>query len=258
MREQLKISAIQTHLYWENRTQNLQHFTQLISTIQNADIIVLPETFTTGFSMNNSLAESDRVTLDWMKNMAAQKNAAIAGSFFVNENGKNYNRLHFVEPNGNVTIYNKKHLFCLTNEQEVFSSGNEQVIVNYKGWNISLLVCYDLRFPVWLRRTHKNDYDLLLLVANWPERRSYAWNQLLVARAIENQSYLVGVNRVGNDGTGVLYGGESVVLDAMGQPIIKGEPFKEEIIECTLDYTILQSIRKNLPFYEDGDDFEWE
>ncbi len=256
MKVQLKISAIQTNLHWENRAGNFEHFTRLISNIKDSDIILLPETFTTGFSMNNGLAESDGLTVEWMKKMAVQKNSAIAGSFFVNDHGENYNRLHFVEPDGKITIYNKKHLFCLTNEQDVFSEGREQVIVNYKGWNISLLVCYDLRFPVWIRRTPKNDYDLILLVANWPERRSYAWNQLLIARAIENQCYVVGVNRIGNDGTGVLYGGESVILDPMGQPIQQATSFKEMIIEGSIDYSKLQSIRKNLPFYEDRDGFE--
>src|SRR5687768_5830488 len=145
MKDQLNISMVQTNLHWEDRSKNIHHISHLIDLVDGADIIVLPETFTSGFSMSKQVAESDSVTLDWMKKMAATKKCAIAGSYFVNDKGKCYNRLHFVEPNGKVTIYNKKHLFRLTNEQDVFSSGNEQVVVEYLGCKISLLFCYDLR-----------------------------------------------------------------------------------------------------------------
>jgi omega-amidase len=256
MQEELHISIIQTDLHWEDREQNIEHLTNSLAKLSGkTDIIVLPETFTTGFSMNPGIAESGNETLEWMKKMAAEKNAALAGSFFVNDHGKCYNRLHFVEPNGKTTIYNKKHLFRLTNEQDIFSAGEQQMIVEYKGWKISLLVCYDLRFPVWMRRSEKNDYDLLLLVANWPERRSFAWNHLLIARAIENQSYVVASNRVGTDGTGTLYAGESCIIDPMGQYAGKGAPFYVEVIESTVRYSKLTSIRKALPFFEDRDVF---
>lgn len=256
MKHELNIATIQTDLYWEDKAKNIQHFTNLLAqSTKIVDIILLPETFTTGFSMNADLAESSGETVLWMKEMAQYTNAALAGSFFVNENGTCYNRLHFVEPNGKVTIYNKKHLFCLTNENEVFSPGNEQVVVEYKGWKISLMVCYDLRFPVWMRRSPTNEYDLILLVANWPERRSYAWSQLLIARAIENQTYVAAVNRIGKDGNGVLHSGESCILDPMGKHKAVGCPFKEEWIQTSLSLSELQAIRKALPFYGDRDSF---
>jgi omega-amidase len=256
MKEKLNITIVQTDLVWEDRTKNLEHISRLIASIQNSDIIVLPETFTSGFSMSKNAAETDPTALDWMKKMAATKKCAVAGSYFVNENGKCYNRFHFVEADGKVTIYNKKNLFRLTSEQEVFTPGNDQVVVEYHGWKISLLVCYDLRFPVWMRRTTSNEYDLILLVANWPERRSHAWNQLLIARAIENQSYVIGTNRVGKDGTGILYGGDSLGVDPMGKVIGKGNPFTEEVVQVQIEHNKLQSIRKALPLYDDRDNFK--
>ena len=256
MKEQLQIAIVQTHLYWEDRKQNLENLSALITGIQGQpDIILLPETFTTGFSMNKNISETGTETVDWMKRMAAQTQSAVAGSFFINEKGKCYNRFHFVQPDGQVTIYNKKHLFRLTNEQEVFSPGNEQVVVAYKGWKITCMVCYDLRFPVWMRRTPAHDYDMILLCANWLERRSFAWNHLLIARAIENQAYVVASNRVGKDGTNTLYAGESVVLDPMGHAVAKGLPFADSMVYATVDYSRLQSIRKSLPFYNDRDEF---
>lgn len=250
---------IQTQLYWEDREKNWVHLTNIIAQVKkDVDIILLPETFTTGFSMNASAAESGDETLQWMKKMAASANAAIAGSFFVQDGGKSYNRFHFVEPDGNTTIYNKRHLFTLTNENQVFSEGNEQVIVTFKGWKISLLVCYDLRFPVWIRRSTTNDYDMILLVANWPERRSYAWNQLLIARAIENQTYVVAVNRIGKDGNGILHSGESALIDPLGKHLAMGCPFEDELVNGSVDIAHLEAIRKSLPFYEDRDKFNWE
>lgn len=259
MQDQLYICLVQTSLHWENREANINHFTQLFSQVKKGtDLVVLPETFTTGFSMKKKQAEEDGFTLDWMKKNAAHYGFSIAGSFFVNENGKCYNRLHFVEPDGKVTIYNKKHLFRLTNEQEVFTAGDKQVVFSYKGWNISLQVCYDLRFPVWMRRTPKHDYDLLLLVANWPERRAHAWSTLLNARAVENQSYVIGLNRVGKDGSDFLYAGDSAVIDPMGKYMAQGKPFAEELVYAEISLSALKSVRKNLPFYEDRDGFEWE
>ncbi len=256
MKETLRISLIQTDLFWEDRDQNIQHLTNKIAQLdKNTDIIVLPETFTTGFSMKKEMAETGSSTVNWMKEMARSANAAIAGSLFVNEDGKCYNRLHFITPEGEVTIYNKKHLFSLTHENTFFTAGDRQVVVDYKGWKISLMVCFDLRFPVWMRRSEKHNYDMILVVANWPERRSYAWNQLLIARAIENQAYVVAVNRIGTDGTGILYGGESGVIDPMGQHIAKGNPFADQYVQATIEYSRVQSIRKALPFFNDGDRF---
>ncbi len=257
MKEDLNMCLVQTHLYWEDRINNIEHFTNIIAQVRKGtDIVVLPETFTTGFSMKKEIAESGTETVEWMKAMSAKHGVTLAGSFFVNEEGKCYNRLHFVEPDGEITIYNKKHLFRLTNEQEVFSAGEEQVIVDFKGWKISLMVCYDLRFPVWMRRSNVHDYDMLLLVANWPERRSHAWKSLLTARAIENQCYMVAVNRIGKDGNNFLYGGDSAVIDPMGLHIATGKPFTDELIYSTIHYPKLGSIRKALPFYEDRDEFK--
>lgn len=259
MKEKLNISLVQTDLFWEDPAKNILHFTNIISQIKKeTDIIILPETFTTGFSMKKELAESGDNTINWMKKMADNKQAAIAGSFFVNDGGKCYNRLHFVEPGGKVTIYNKKHLFTLTKEDEIFTAGDKHVIVEYTGWKISLMVCYDLRFPVWMRRSEKHDYDMILLVANWPEKRSFAWNQLLIARAIENQAYIVAVNRIGKDGGGVLHSGDSVVIDPMGQYLVRGTPFADEIVHAKIEYSKLYSNRKTLPFYNDRDEYNFE
>jgi omega-amidase len=256
MKEQLHICLVQTHLHWEDKEKNIEHFTNILAQIEpGTDIVVLPETFTTGFSMKKEVAEKETTSVDWMKKMAAQYNLTLVGSLFTEEEGLCYNRLYFVEPTGKTSFYNKKHLFRLTNEQEIFAPGNTQVVVDYHGWKISLMVCYDLRFPVWMRRSQVHEYDLLLLVANWPEKRSHAWNSLLVARSIENQSYVAAVNRVGNDGNGFLYAGDSAVLDPMGKTMAKGKPFMEQRVYATLDYTALQKVRTTLPFYEDRDGF---
>lgn len=263
MQEELHISIIQTELFWEDPTKNREHFTKLISGIQNSpDIIVLPETFTTGFSMKKEVAEpiqsnGGNETIEWLKKMAEQKQSAIAGSCFVNEDGQCYNRLYFVEPNGKITFYNKRHLFCLTKEDEFFTAGDQQVVVDYKGWKISLMVCYDLRFPVWMRRTLKHDYDVILLVSNWPEKRSFAWKSLLVARAIENQSYVIGSNRIGKDGTEIPYSGDSAMIDPMGEYIVAAEAGKDLILNGKVQFSKLEAIRKALPFYLDADKFSW-
>lgn len=257
MQDLLNISIVQTELFWEDADKNKAHFGLLIEDIEKGvDIIVLPETFTTGFSMKGEMAEAGSDTVDWMKKIASEKQAAIVGSFFVNEGGKCYNRLHFVEPNGKVSIYNKKHLFCLTNEQETFTAGNKQVVVEYKGWKISLMVCYDLRFPVWMRRTEAHQFDLLLLVANWPERRNLAWKSLLIARAIENQSYVIGANRVGKDGTDMTHSGDSAIIDPMGEYLAVGEASRDMIVHGAIQFSKLDSVRKALPFYKDADRFE--
>lgn len=257
MKEELNICLVQTRLYWEDRVKNIEHFTNILAQVKiGTDIVILPETFTTGFSMKKEIAEPGEKTVEWMKGMAAKYQVTIAGSFFVNEDGKCYNRMHFVEPDGKFSIYNKKHLFRLTNEQEVVSAGNEQVIVDYKGWKISLMVCYDLRFPVWMRRSNTHDYDMLLVVANWPEKRSHAWRSLLTARAIENQCYVAAVNRIGKDGNDFLYVGDSALINPMGLHVASGKPFTDELIYSTMQYSKLISIRNALPFYEDRDEFK--
>lgn len=255
MNHRLQISLIQTSLLWEDVTGNLSMLGDKINRAENADIILLPESFTTGFSMKRGVAHEPEMVVDWMKEMAVKKNAAIGGSIFAKDGNQAFNRFYFVTPEGEVHFYNKKHLFSLTREHEVFNAGNSQCIVTYKGWNISLMVCFDLRFPVWMRRTETHNYDLLLLVANWPERRSYAWNQLLISRAIENQSYVAAVNRVGMDANEVWHAGDSLIIDPMGKILSKGRSFTDSIIKSEIQLETVTKVRNALPFYNDGDSF---
>lgn len=259
MSTDLKVAIIQTELFWNNPVQNRLHFEGLISSILNVDLIVLPETFITGFVMDSKIAEKENGdTIEWMKSIAKQKNAAIAGSYFLEKNNHKYNCLRFVEPNGIVTDYEKKHLFSLTNEKDHFSAGENQVIVNYKNWKIALQICYDLRFPTWIRRTESYNYDIVLFVANWPEKRNYAWHQLLIARAIENQSYVVACNRIGNDGNGISHIGNSMCIDPMGEIISSAELNEEKIVHTTLSKEHLNNIRTQFPFWNDRDTFDFK
>lgn len=254
----LHIAGIQTQLFWENVDANLNHFRQKISELENHfQLIVLPETFTTGFSMNTSLAkESGEKGLAFMLEMAKTKNAAIVGSMMVQDEQFFFNRLYFVTPSGEVHFYNKKHLFSLAKENHYFQSGEKQVVVAYAGWKIALQVCYDLRFPVWNRRSNEYAYDVLINVANWPERRSFAWKSLLIARAIENQSYVVGVNRVGRDGHHADFSGDSVILSPFGKTLSSLLPFKEGWVQTAIVKEELEKIRSQFPFAADADNFE--
>jgi len=253
----MKIAAIQTSLHWEDRDANLAMLSQKISSAKEANLIVLPEMFATGFSMNTAIAEDahDGPSVLWMKRQAQEKNAAVCGSLMVKDGNDFYNRMYFVTPEQTFT-YDKRHLFSLANEQDFYRQGGSQLVVEYSGWKIAPLVCYDLRFPVWSRRSETFDYDALVYVANWPERRSLAWRSLLVARAIENQAYVVGMNRVGRDGNDVIHSGDSAVVDPMGRYIAQARPFGEEIIVTELSKELLESTRKELPFYNDRDGFE--
>jgi predicted amidohydrolase len=212
--------------------------------------------FTTGFTMNASEhAESmEGDTLLWMKGIAAEKNSVVCGSIIVVERKKFYNRLLWVQPDGQVHFYDKRHLFRMAGEHKTFSGGNKKLIVEWKGWRICPMVCYDLRFPVWSRNV--NDYDLLLYVANWPQRRKYAWNQLLIARAIENQCYVAGVNRVGLDGQNITYSGDSVVLDPLGQKRSSLKTLATAIETVTLNGKTLSELRKEFPVLMDADQFK--
>lgn len=258
MQENIHIVGVQANLAWENVEANIAHFSSLILSIQQgADIIVLPEMFATGFSMNTAFAkESGEKGLAALKQWAVNKNAAIVGSLMIEENDQFFNRMYFVLPSGEFFQYDKKHLFTLAKEEDYFAAGNEQVIVTYKGWKIALQICYDLRFPVWNRRNSSYDYDLLINVASWPERRSHAWKSLLVARAIENQTYLVGVNRVGKDASNIDYSGDSVILNPFGQAVASARVFKEDIIQATLSWEKLQKTRRVFAFAKDADSFE--
>ena len=201
--DDLRITTIQTHLYWEDIDQNLVHFEEKLNALtEQTDIIVLPEMFTTGFTMNPKvLAESHGDKgLQWMQRKSKEKNCVLVGSISVKDGEKFYNRLYWVMPDGSYQSYDKRHLFQMGKEDVHYTAGSKKFVVEYKGWKICPLICYDLRFPVWSRNTKENTYDVLVYVANWPEVRSYPWKQLLIARAIENQAYVVGVNRIGQIG----------------------------------------------------------
>ncbi|MGC1204489.1 MAG: amidohydrolase [Flavobacteriaceae bacterium] len=256
MQNQLKIALIQSDLVWENPEQNRINFSQKINNISEAvDMIVLPEMFTTGFTMNASkVAEAmDGETVLWMQNMAKKTNAAIVGSVVISEEKNYYNRLLFVEPSGYISKYDKRHTFTLVGENKTYTAGTEKVIINYKGWKISPLICYDLRFPVWAR--NMADYDVLLYVANWPKPRVSAWDALLKARAIENMSYCIGVNRVGVDGVNSEYSGHSACYDVLGDLQTSLKPDAEQTEVVTLEKRHVEAYRNKLKFLDDRDTF---
>ena len=265
----LTITGIQTQLHWENPAANQQMFEEKINSITDkTEIIILPETFSTGFSMKpKELAETmDGETVKWMKRIAAEKKVILTGSMIIKEsNGRAaesvsteyHNRLVWMLPNGQQGIYDKRHLFNYAGEGNEFTAGTKRLIASAKGWKINLLVCYDLRFPVWARQQIQDDgpeYDLLIYVANWPERRNHAWKTLLQARAIENQCYVVGVNRVGHDGNNIYHSGDSMVVDPMGE-VLYTKAHEEDIFTVTLYKEKLEEIRTKLPFWKDGDNF---
>lgn len=259
MQEKLKIALLQSNLVWENPKDNRRSFTEKINAISGEiDLIILPEMFTTGFTMNASaLAETMQgETVYWMLEMAKKSNAAIVGSLIVVENNKYYNRLLFVHPEGEIEVYDKRHTFTLAGEDKVYQAGKKILLVDYKGWKICPMVCYDLRFPVWARNT--SNYDLLLYVANWPKLRITAWDALLKARAIENMSYCVGVNRVGLDINNYEYSGSSAVYDVLGEKISNITLNKEQIEIVTLDKNHIKKYRDRLQFLGDRDAFNLE
>lgn len=259
----LTITTIQTHLNWEDKTANLEMLEKKILGIQEkTELIFLPEMFNTGFSMRPAvLAETmEGETISWMKRLAAQKKAIIAGSLIISEQQESgtqyFNRLVWMLPNGALGFYDKRHLFAFGGEDKEFTAGKKRLIASVKGWRVNLMVCYDLRFPVWARQQSQEDgpeYDLLVYLANWPDRRSLAWRTLLQARAIENQSFVVGVNRVGVDGLGVNHIGDTMVIDPMGE-ILYHKSKDEDIFTITLSKDSL-AIREKLPFLKDADGF---
>lgn len=256
MQDHLKIALIQSDLAWENPKANRKQFNEKIETIKGeVDIIILPEMFTTAFTMNaEAVAETmDGKTVSWMQKVAGQTNAAIMGSIVVEDNKAYYNRLLFVEPSGNITVYDKRHTFTLAGEDKVYARGEKQVIIDYKGWKICPQVCYDLRFPVWVRNV--DNYDVLIYVANWPKPRIFAWDTLLKARAIENMCYSVGVNRVGLDDQQNEYCGNSEVYDVLGNAISKLKPNREQVDVVTLERNHINFYRNKLKFLDDKDAF---
>ena len=257
----LTITLIQTNLHWENKAANLLMLEQKIKAIEErTEIVVLPEMFSTGFSMNNLLLAEDMngETVTWMKRIAAENKIILTGSIIIKENENFYNRLIWMLPNGEYGVYDKRHLFGFGNETEHYSAGNKRLIASVKGWKINLQICYDLRFPVWARQnpTDKSEaeYDVLIYVANWPERRSHAWKTLLCARGIENQCYVLGVNRVGDDGNNIYHSGNSMVVDPAGA-VLYHKADDEDIFTITLEKENLVETRNKFPFLKDGDNF---
>ncbi|MRI01443.1 nitrilase family protein [Kriegella sp. EG-1] len=254
MKDQLNIAMVQTSIVWEDPKANRTILSKKLKPIHSeVDLVILPEMFTSGFTMNpENLGDSeDQKTIDWMQEFAVTKSLAIMGSMPYFENNVYTNRLFFITDQGEKYFYDKKHTFTLAGEDKVYQSGSERLIVSYKGFKICPMICYDLRFPVWAR--YKNDYDVLIYVANWPEPRIAAWDTLLKARAIENLAYCVGVNRVGEDNNGLNYSGHSSVFNALGEQIVFSST--EEIIYSTIDKNQILNTRKKLMFLEDKDDF---
>lgn len=254
--QNLNFTVVQTHLYWEDIKANLAHFTIKLESVSDTDVIILPEMFSTGFSMNTEKLgkESAELTLNWMLEMAAEKQSAVMGSFmnYVDSTGQYHNTLAFAEPDGKVQFYHKRHLFTPGDEPKHFSAGTERLVIDYKGWRICPLICYDLRFPVFSR--NNVDYDVLIYVANWPEVRNYAWQQLLKARAIENQCYLIACNRIGEDGHGVKHAGNSCIVNFMGEEIGFGNEDKN--YQFNLGKQALLHYRDQFPVLRDRDEFQ--
>lgn len=254
--EILHIALFQLDLVWENPQANRDRIDQWFDKIsKTTDIVFLPEMFTTGFSMNvDQLAEPmDGETVQWMKKRCAEHGLALCGSLMIRENGKYFNRLLFVEPSGEIHTYDKRHLFTMGNEESHFEQGTQRLILQYKGWRICPLVCYDVRFPVWSR--NRNEYQVLVYAANWPSNRDEVWNTLLKARAIENQAYVVGVNRVGVDGQMISYSGHSQILAAKGNCLAETKPGEEGIVSAEISYSELEKFKMAFPVLDDADSF---
>jgi len=261
--DDLRVTIVQSELHWEDKDKNLEMFDKLLSGQKGkTDLIVLPEMFTTGFTMNTkAMAESTPgLTLEWMKQKAAETDAVITGSIIAEEVGKYFNRLLWVNPDGSWEKYDKRHLFTMVGEDQYFTAGTERLVVEYKGWKILPLVCYDLRFPVWARNKKQADgqpeYNVMIYVANWPEARKQPWKKLLLARAIENQAFVIAANRVGMDRKDITYSGDSAVIDPYGEYLAESEPGKEQLLHTTISYQTLIDFRKKFPVLNDGDGFE--
>ncbi|HTB52761.1 MAG TPA: amidohydrolase [Ferruginibacter sp.] len=256
----LTITTIQTNIYWEDKTANLQMLKEKIDAIEEKkEIIILPEMFSTGFSMQPQLlAETmDGETVTWMKQIAADHTIIVTGSVIIKEGDNYFNRLIWMLPNGQFGHYDKRHLFAFGKEDEQYTAGNKRLIASVKGWKINLQICYDLRFPVWSRQQPKestSEFDVLVYVANWPEKRNHAWKTLLCARAIENQCYVVGVNRVGEDGNAIYYSGNTLVIDPLGEVLYHMKDL-EDVFTIDLEKEKLEKVRTHFPFWKDADKF---
>lgn len=251
--QDLNIALVQANQVWEDKTANFRNYERLLGSVEGADLIVLPEMFQTAFTMNSAeLAEDmNGESVVWLKQIAQQKSAAVYASLIVKEEGNYYNRGVFATPDGNLAYYDKRHLFAMAGEDAHFSAGEKSTIVTYKGWNINLQICFDLRFPENCRnfkRGESADYDLLLYVANWPERRITHWSALLQARAIENQCYVVGVNRVGTDAMELNYNGSSAIFNALGEKLSNLPENSESVQQIAISAKALSEVRERLPF----------
>ena len=251
----MKVALIQSSLFWENPIANRNHFEEKINSLtEQVDLIVLPEMFSTGFTMNPSLVAETMQgeTILWLQSLAKAKKSAITGSLIIKEDNKFYNRLVFVFPSGEIQFYDKRHLFTLAGEDKIYTAGREKLIVEYKGFKICLLICYDLRFPVFSRNIE--NYDVLIYVANWPKVRINAWDALLKARAIENMSYVIGVNRTGTDTNNLEYNGHSQIIDFSGNYLVEPQE-NEEFYSTTLHKSDLLEFREKFGFLNDRDRF---
>ena len=256
----LTLTIIQTDIIWQNKAANLASLANKIDAIEErTEIVILPEMFSTGFTMEAALyAETmEGETMQWMKDISARNKIIVTGSIIIKENDLFYNRLIWMLPNGQFGYYNKRHLFAYAEEDKHYAAGNKRLIASVKGWKINLQICYDLRFPIWSRQQPDEtdqEYDLLINVANWPERRSHAWKTLLCARAIENQCYVAGVNRVGKDGKNINHSGNSILIDPLGQ-VLYHKNEEEDVCTITLQKADLDKVRAQFPFWKDADQF---
>lgn len=254
--QDLTLSIIQTKLFWEDKQANLTMLENKIdSIIEPTDLIILPEMFTTGFTMRaQDLAENmEGPSILWMRKKSTEKNVDLIGSLIISDKEKYFNRLLWVKPNGKLYFYDKRHLFRMAGEDSVYTAGSKKLTVEIKGWKVRPFICYDLRFPVWTRN-YENEYHAAVFIANWPEKRSFHWNTLLAARAIENQAYVIGVNRVGKDGNGISHNGDSSVIDAVGNIL-----FQQTKLECVQTIKLMQSFleeyRQSFPAWKDSDPY---
>lgn len=255
--DSIRISIVQTDIVWENKQENLRLLHEKLQSLRGTtEVVVLPEMFSTGFSMQSeALAEANSgETITTLKQWASQFQLAICGSYIATDNGQFYNRAFFLAPEGEDFYYDKRHLFRMGRESDYFTAGNKRLVISYRGWNICLLVCYDLRFPVWSRNVN-NEYDLLIYVANWPASRRLVWDTLLRARALENQCYVCGVNRTGTDGYHLEYDGGSKVYSAFGQEIVSLPDGQEGTATATLMRNSLNQFRERFPVWKDADEF---
>ena len=253
----LKITTFQAYLFWENIDKNLQNLGLRLSSIrEKTDLIVLPEMFSTGFSMNPEkfAEEMDGRSMKWMLEQAKKFGSVVTGSIIIKENKKYYNRLIWMRPDGSYEYYDKRHLFGLGEEDKHYTAGSKKLFVELNGWKICPMICYDLRFPVWLRNVDEA-YDMLLIVANWPERRSLHWRTLIPARAIENQAFVVAVNRVGHDGNEVYHSGDSMCIDPLGK-VVYYKPNDEDLYTFSINKEDLVHARTTMPFLKDADAFQ--